>query len=303
MAKKIYKAGNVRELDTKVLIKAPYIKRKEPENEPEEMPDAVEAVKAPPAPEREVNIEEEKNDLLEEARALKADAEKESVRIRGEAEEYSERVKKEAEEEALGIKAEAEVEKKALLDEAGQEAVRLKEEAAAEAERILGDARENAVREGREEGYREGKEEAGRLIDQLHEIINAALDKRGGIIEDAEIRLVELVLLVSRKVVGVLSNEMKDVVLVNVKKALEKVKGETEITIKVNMRDLDLTTKHKKAFITAVQGLKQVKVVEDTRVDPGGCVIETSFGDVDARIVRQLGVIEERIRELIPLKG
>jgi flagellar assembly protein FliH len=86
-----------------------------------------------------------------------------------------------------------------------------------------------------------------------------------------------------------------------VKQALDKVKGETEITIKVNTRDLDLTTKHKKQFIAAVESLKQVKVEEDSRVAPGGCIIETSFGDIDARIAKQLDLIEERIRELIPV--
>ena len=51
-----------------------------------------------------------------------------------------------------------------------------------------------------------------------------------------------------------------------------------------------------------VESLENVRIEEDSRVDPGGCIIETSFGDIDARIQTQLQVLEEKIRELVPLK-
>jgi len=52
-----------------------------------------------------------------------------------------------------------------------------------------------------------------------------------------------------------------------------------------------------------MEKLENITIEEDSRVDPGGCVIETSFGDIDARIATQLSVIEEKIRELVPIKG
>ncbi|MDD5065759.1 MAG: FliH/SctL family protein, partial [bacterium] len=47
--------------------------------------------------------------------------------------------------------------------------------------------------------------------------------------------------------------------------------------------------------------LKHVTILEDTRIDKGGCIIETDFGSVDARIATQLQEIEEMIRELANL--
>ena len=51
-----------------------------------------------------------------------------------------------------------------------------------------------------------------------------------------------------------------------------------------------------------VENVKSVTVVEDSSVDRGGCVIETDFGQIDARISSQLHEIEEKIIELTPIK-
>ena len=52
-----------------------------------------------------------------------------------------------------------------------------------------------------------------------------------------------------------------------------------------------------------VESLGRVRVEEDDRLTRGGCIIETSLGDIDARIQTQLQMIEEKIRELVPIKG
>jgi flagellar assembly protein FliH len=43
-------------------------------------------------------------------------------------------------------------------------------------------------------------------------------------------------------------------------------------------------------------------VLEDSSVDKGGCIIETDFGQIDARISSQLHEIEENITELMPIR-
>jgi flagellar assembly protein FliH len=42
--------------------------------------------------------------------------------------------------------------------------------------------------------------------------------------------------------------------------------------------------------------------MEDSTVDRGGCIIETDFGEIDARIAAQLREIEDRILELAPIQ-
>jgi flagellar assembly protein FliH len=51
-----------------------------------------------------------------------------------------------------------------------------------------------------------------------------------------------------------------------------------------------------------IENVKSVTVLEDATVDRGGCIIETDFGEIDARIAAQLKEIEERILELAPIQ-
>jgi flagellar assembly protein FliH len=275
----------------------------EPGIEEIEEAEPVEAEEEGAGEEAEIAAEDDQERLRDEAKRIKEDAEAEVDKIKKEAEETAFKLMQKSAVDVRKAKEEAEAEAQIILDDARAEADRLKEEARKEAEEILAEARRSAYGEGREEGYREGQEEVNRLIERLHILLNAASDKRQEIIDYTERQIVDLVLLVARKVVKVISEQEKRVVTENVKQALEKVKGETEIIIKVNTRDLKLTTGHKKNFIAAVESLKQVRVEEDSRVEPGGCIIETSFGDIDARIQKQLDIIEEKIRELVPIKG
>jgi flagellar assembly protein FliH len=109
------------------------------------------------------------------------------------------------------------------------------------------------------------------------------------------------VLLISRKVIKVLSENQRGVVIDNVKEALRKVKDRGSVIIRVNIADLELTTEHTSEFISLVEGSKDLHVIEDSTVDQGGCVIETDFGEIDARISSQLAELENRILEISPI--
>jgi len=89
----------------------------------------------------------------------------------------------------------------------------------------------------------------------------------------------------------------------NVVQALRKVKGRGNIIIRVNMSDVKLSTEHMKDFVQLVEGAKSIQVAEDSSVDPGGCIIETDFGEIDARISSQLAELEAKILEISPIKS
>lgn len=311
MAKKIFKSNEVKIVGSKVLIAPPKISRSRRKKE-EEVEEAVEVTELGETEEvKEVkaevvhipSIEEEKEKILEEAKKIKEDAEKEAERIKQEAEETAFRLVQQKTVEARKIKEDTENEAKRIVEDANLKAEQIIKEAEEKAEEILEKAREEAFESGFNEGFQKGEEEVKRLIDRLHIILQAAIDKRKEIIKNAESQLIDLVLLIARKVVKTISEEERNVVIENIKEALKKIRGEAEITIRVNIKDLEITTRQRENFISMVESLENVRIEEDSRVDPGGCIIETSFGDIDARIQTQLNIIEEKIREIAPLNG
>ena len=126
--------------------------------------------------------------------------------------------------------------------------------------------------------------------------------RREEILSETEQQIVELVILMTRKVVKIISENQKSVVMANILQALKKVKGRGDVTIRVNLADVKLTSEHTQDFIKQVENVKGITVLEDSTVDKGGCIVETDFGAIDARIQSQLSELEAAILEISPVK-
>lgn len=253
------------------------------------------------------------DDLRREAEAFKLSWEGEKQGLITKAQEDAESIRKEAEEtafeevrrktdQASREKIEAENEAARILEQAKADAEKMISEAQNQVSQIEEEARKKGEEAGREEGYQEGRNEAERLIERLHIIIDKAIEKREEMINEAETQMIDLVLLISRKVIKVISENQKNVVVNNIVQALRKLKSRGDVAVRVNLADLDLATDHTRDFMKMVENVKSITILEDTSVDPGGCIIETDFGQIDARITSQLKEIEEKIMELVPIK-
>ena len=137
----------------------------------------------------------------------------------------------------------------------------------------------------------------------MHSILDNVMKRREEILSETEYQIVELVVLMARKVVKIISENQKTVIMNNVLQALKKVKGRGDVTIRVNLADAKLTTEHIQDFIDRVEAVKGITVVEDTTVEKGGCIVETDFGAIDARISSQLTELENKIIEVSPVKN
>jgi flagellar assembly protein FliH len=205
--------------------------------------------------------------------------------------------------EAQSLKRKAQDEADKIIAEAKKKAAQIEADSRAAFEAERKDAEDEGRVAGREAGFDEGKAEVERLVERTHTILQRAQDKRAEILEETEQEIISLVLLIAKKVIKVISENQRSVVISNVVQALRKVKGRGNIIIRVNMVDLKLTSEHTKDFINLVEGAKSVQIVEDTSVDEGGCVIETDFGEIDARISSQLMELESKILEISPIKS
>ncbi len=297
MAKNVFRAGEIVNLGERVIIDSPFT-----EEEPVVEVPVMEAYTGPTADDlrREAelfkeNWEKEKEDMIAAAKARAEEI------IRDAEQKAFEEVKLKTDEAQI-IRQEAEEEAARMRTEARNEADALREEVEAEVDEIRRKAEKEGFEKGREEGFESGKKEVERLVEQLHGMLDRIIEKRNDIIDETESQLVNLVLMISRKVIKVISENQKNVVINNVIQALRKLKSRGEVLIRVNLEDVELTSEHVKDFMRMVENVRSVTVVEDSTVDKGGCIIESDFGEIDARISSQLSEIEEKILELVPIK-
>jgi len=236
------------------------------------------------------SFEDEKKTKLD---ALRLEAEM----ITNEANERAKNIIKEAEEKAERIEQETEEKTQLMEAEAKTNAENLINEAQENIEKIEAKARKKGQELGYKESLKSSKEEFNRINIRLQSVITSLLDKREEILGSSEEQLIDLILTMSRKVVKTITKNQEDIVIHNIKESLEHLNKKLDVRVRVNLDDLEIVQDNKKFLIEELEKLENLDIIEDSSIDRGGCMIETSFGEIDARINTQLMHIENAILE------
>jgi flagellar assembly protein FliH len=307
MAKAVFRPGEVAISEKKIILESPgsyaELVRLKPADEDLEEVEALDEYQGPSADDLRREAEDFKAQWDIEREAMIRSAKAEAEGIMKEAEEAAFREVKRKTDQVQSIKQTAEDEAEKIIAEAKQKAEEIGAASRSAFEKERKAAEDEGQAKGRELGFTEGRAEVERLILRTQTILERAQDKRAEILAETEQQIIDLVLLISRKVIKVISENQRNVVISNVVQALRKVKGRGNIIIRVNMTDVKLSTEHIKDFLQLVEGAKSIQVVEDSTVDQGGCIIETDFGEIDARIASQLAELETKILEMSPIKS
>lgn len=299
MAKAVFRPGEAKTIEEKVML--PLYKDYSPIEDVEV--EEEEEYTGPTAEDLRREAEEYKAQFEKEKQQLKADAQKEAERIIKAAEDTAFAEVKRQTDQAAVIKADAETEANAIVEKAKAEAAQIVAEANAQHDKIVSEARNEGFEQGSKEGFEKGSAEVDRLIERMHKILEAVMQRREEILQDTESQIVELVILMARKVIKILSENQKNVIMANTVAALRKVKTRGNVTLRVNIEDVKLTTAHADEFIQHVENVQGITVQEDSSVEKGGCIVETDFGAIDARISSQLTELENKILEVSPVKN
>ncbi|MGH7329764.1 MAG: FliH/SctL family protein [Polyangiaceae bacterium] len=204
----------------------------------------------------------------------------------------------------------------ALHEQAGE----LLETAATDAEAILAEARgrirtivesaqndaaqiaEQARTEGREAGYREGlakaEQEMEEMLSTMRGLIDMARAERHKIIEGAEGEIVKLAVGVAERILHKAVEVDRDVVVAVAKAAIAQLVDRESVTVRVNPIDLERMKQHRDSMLSLGE-TRHMRVIEDQRVDPGGVIVETDAGSLDAKISTQF----EEAKRIMRVEG
>lgn len=214
-------------------------------------------------------------------------------------------------EQASQILKETEQMVRELLETAREEAGKIIKSANDEAERIMASGRERvkevhdeAYDKGQKQGYEDGLTMASmdceaKLAEAARELERARQERRE-IIEGSETEVIQIAMAVARKIISeeiILNSEC---IVEIVKRAVLKATDREELTVRVSPVNLDETLAAQDEIIHSTNGIRKLKVTADPAITPGGCVVESPNGTVDARIESQLDEIEQALMEVSP---
>ena len=203
-----------------------------------------------------------------------------------------------------------------IIAEAHAEAASIVAAARREAAGLIDDAREQAeaMREAAwQEGKHDGAEAARAEVEQqlreemeayrsdmhaeLQEIVDAVVEGRRRLWEQQEGQILAFVLDISRQVIKTEVQQNENVLMEIIRNAMRRVTDKENMRIRVAASDAPRIKAAREEVMQIVDGVRTLEIVDDRRVGPGGCVIETNAGTIDAKIETQLGEIERTILE------
>jgi flagellar biosynthesis/type III secretory pathway protein FliH len=155
--------------------------------------------------------------------------------------------------------------------------------------------------EGKQAGYAAG-EKAGidigtqaiePVADSLHRMIQQFETIRSETYQDIEKEVVELALTIARKIVCHEVKTNRDVIVCVAREALSRVEDSGKVKIKMSPADLELIQNTKTQLAKHQENIQHVTFEASDSIEPGGCIIETDLGEIDARIEKQFQAVME----------
>jgi len=199
---------------------------------------------------------------------------------------------------------------KVIVAEAQLQAENLIAEAAAQVEQLKQQASESGFQEGMQQGYQDGLLQGKQAaLDEMQQAIQSAMDRAQNILDvatreaqesivGAERQVVEIALAVARKILAREIEENPMVVLPIVRAALEKVRDQDQIIIRVNPDDYELVLQARRDLQMIVGREQVLSISSDQTIEHGSCMIESSNGTVDARLNTQFDILRKALQDV-----
>ena len=175
------------------------------------------------------------------------------------------------------------------------------------AKKQVTDLKSFAKKEGYDSGYEEGfkkgeaaaREEFNPFLETVQGLISDLSGFRKDMYDQLEREMVKMVVDLAKKVIHFEFSTRDDAVQEMIRLAVQSVLDRESMVIKINPADKGYAESFRPELHHLFGEIKNITFEAHTGVDRGGCVVETNFGVVDARIDK-LGEQMDRILNLAP---
>lgn len=154
------------------------------------------------------------------------------------------------------------------------------------------------LQQGQNAGKQEWQVEIERTVAQTNRLAEELQKEAERVFLEAEQEIIAIALATAQKI---LLREIDDnpmTVLPIVRSALEKVRDQEKIVIRVHPDDYELLLQAKRDLQMIIGREQALNLVADQTIGRGGCMIDTMYGTVDAKIDTQFETIKKMLQEV-----
>lgn len=174
-----------------------------------------------------------------------------------------------------------------IVEEVKKDALKYKQEVAEEIEKL----KEQAQKEGFEEGFKKWMEQ---IVKVEEEIVKVR--------KETEKVALPVALKAAKKIVGRELELSENTIVDIVSTSLKAVVTHRKITIYVNKKELESLEKNRTKLKDIFENLEILNLRERSDIEPGGCIIETEGGIINAQLENQWRILENAFDKMMKLK-
>lgn len=168
---------------------------------------------------------------------------------------------------------------------------------------------EAGLREGRERGEAEGERSAreetltglrqdvdgsAKMLRTMHKELEKDWKH---LFEDARTELLQLVMQISQRVLRKEIREVPDAVTETLATAIERISGQTKLTVEVNPADRAAADRYVDSITDDLASGESIEIKEVDSIERGGCRVRGPEAVVDLTVQTQLEILEKRLLE------
>jgi len=191
------------------------------------------------------------------------------------------------------------------INKAKQGVMELLKDAMEKAKSQVTEIKNNAKKEGYDTGFEEGfkngkdaaKEEFSPFLKTTQDLIEELSEFRKEMYEKVEREMVEMVLNLTKKVIHFEFSKRDNAVQDMIRLAVQSVLDRESMEIKIHPTDKEYAESFRPELLQMFSEIKNINFVANSGIARGGCVVETNFGVIDARIEK----LEEQIDRILNL--
>jgi flagellar assembly protein FliH len=154
--------------------------------------------------------------------------------------------------------------------------------------------------EGQESAYRELSGAISERIEKIDQTVANLEAMQTDLVRRNEASLISLVYQLAKKIAMTEIQEKPELILEVLRQAAMDAQDEQSLIVRLSSQDLQFLESMKERLSKDFEFMKRAKLEESADIQPGGCVIVTNYGQVDASIEKRLDKVWATLSEVRP---
>lgn len=205
----------------------------------------------------------------------------------------------EADKTAEEIIKSAKIEADNIVANAEKESEKVLEKTYIESKKVIEHSRDTGFKEGFNKGYDEGKKASDELILEANQIKRNYLQEKEVTLSSLEDEVVELIISICEKILNQKLLDDKESIISIVLKGIKSLNVRDSVVIRVSREDYDIVDMSKERILAMANLIDDIVIKVDNNLSKGGCIVESTSGNVDASINVQIKEMKKTILNLL----